>query len=408
MKNLTKYLNGEATQIEAVPSLAGPAAQTAPRRLRHALDPRSWPKSLLIAVIIPSLLAIAYFGFIAAPRYVSHAEIVIRSSDSEGASNMLGAALSGLTGGMGGGGAALAASETAIMAEYVHSQSKLRQLQNEVDLRAMWTDDAADMFSRLSSNASQEAFLDYYRDRITVEFQPGSTVVSISGQAFSPEAAQTVVSAIVRLSENLLNEISRRQQADNIDFARTEVAMAEERIRESRMQMSAYRETHGDVDPAQSAAATGQIMMGLAQQLIDARAELAATLNVRRPTSPEVQAIKARIRAMDEQMAAMRERMAPTVGDLPVYSKLVEWEKLLTEHELALKSYESAATFLESARLKASQQNVYIVDFVPANLPDSAEQPERIKAILAVVVGAFLAWAIGGLLISAIREQGRG
>lgn len=406
MKNITKYLSADAPKIEPPQPLAPPTAQTAPRHVRHAIDPRGWPKSFLMAVILPSLLAIVYIGFMASPRYVSHAEIVIRSSQGGGA-NLLGA-LSGLAGSLGGMGGGVASTETAVMAEYVHSQSMLSLLQERIDLRSLWSKDEADMFSRLSANASQEEFLAYYLSRVVVEFQPGSTVVSVSSEAFTPADAQLIVATIVQLSENLLNEISHRQQTDNIAFARAELETAEDRIRRARLAMSAYREMHGDIDPAQSAAATGQIIMGLAQRLIEARAELAAALNVLRPGSPEVKAIEARIAAMEEQMVGLRQRLAPTAGDAPVNSKLVEWEKLLIEHELALKGYESAVAFLEAARLEASKKSVYIVDFVPPNLPEAAEKPERFKSILAVMVGAFLFWAIGGLLVTAIREQARG
>lgn len=405
MKHLNQYLGTDVAQQGAAPTLQVPVTEQGPRQTKHVFDPRIWPKSFLIVVVLPVLLAVVYFGFLAAPRYISHAEVVIRSS--EGGGNALGVALSSLAGGLGGGGG-LATTEAEIMAQYVLSQSMLRQLQEEVDLRSLWTRDAADIFSRLPEGAPLEQFLNYYRNRIVVESQPGSTVMSISAEAFTPEDAQAIVTAIVRQSETVLNALSNRQQSDSLSFAREELAAAEARVRDVRLKKSAFRERYGEVDPTQSASATGQMVMGMAQQLVEARSELAMALNVMKPTSPEVKAIKTRISVLESQIKKVRARMAPTAGDAPINTKLVEWEVLETEHELAMRGYEAAVTFLEAARVKASQQGVYIVDFVPANRPEAAEEPKRIKNILAVAVGAFLLWAIGGLLMTAIREQARG
>ncbi|HLO78522.1 MAG TPA: hypothetical protein VK196_18860 [Magnetospirillum sp.] len=403
MKSLIKYLH------DNVPALESGSQPSLPQRrgnqTRHVADPRGWPKSFIVVVVIPSLLSILYFGLIATPRYISHAEVMVQSKDGPTRGELTATVMSSITGGMGGN--LLGAGEAAVVAEYVHSQSMLEQLEKSVGLRRLWSTDKADFFSRLSPRATREQFLEYFLDRVTVEFQPGSSIMQIRAEAFSPQEAQQIVSQMVVHSEELLNAMTRRQQADAIAFARTEVENAEERLKAARLAMSDFRRVYGDVDPSQSAAATGGLIFALTQQLTTARAELGAVSAFMQPDSTQIKSLRSKIASLEQQISEVRRRMSATVGDTPVNAKLVQWEALVTEHEFALKGYESASLFLENARMNAQRQQSYIIDFVKPNLPEAAERPERMKAITSVVVGAFLAWAIGGMLVTAIREQAR-
>lgn len=402
MKSLIKYLHEGVPAVEAEPPASLPQRRNSTPR--HVADPRGWPKSFIVAVVVPSLLGMLYFGLIATPRYISHAEIVIQSSNGQNRADLIGAALSSLGGGLGG---SVPAGEAGVVAEYVRSQSMLEQLESTIGLRRIWATDKADFFSRLSTRASRETFLDYFLDHVTVEFQPGSTVMSIRAEAFTPEEAQLIVSSIIAQSEKLLNAISSRQQEDAITFAKQEVATAEDRLKAARLAMSEFRRTYGDVDPTQSAAATGGLVLGLTQQMTQTRAELGAALTFMRPESAPVKTLKSRIASLEQQIGDVRRHLAANAGDVPANDKLLAWEGLMTEHEFATTAYQSVVTFLETARINAQRQDAYLVDFVKPNMPESPERPERVKAMLSVIVGSFLLWAIGGMLSTAIREQAR-
>jgi capsular polysaccharide transport system permease protein len=65
----------------------------------------------------------------------------------------------------------------------------------------------------------------------------------------------------------------------------------------------------------------------------------------------------------------------------------------------------SSLASLESARVEAIRQNLYLETFVRPHLPQIPEYPRALLNTLLVFVVSFLIWAIGGLMVSAAREH---
>ena len=65
----------------------------------------------------------------------------------------------------------------------------------------------------------------------------------------------------------------------------------------------------------------------------------------------------------------------------------------------------SSLASLESARLEAIRQNLYLETFVRPQLAQIPEYPAALLNTLLVFVVAFLVWGIGVLLVSAAREH---
>ncbi len=72
---------------------------------------------------------------------------------------------------------------------------------------------------------------------------------------------------------------------------------------------------------------------------------------------------------------------------------------------MAKQRYGSALTSLEAARAEAQRQQRYLIAFVAPQLPDEAIEPDRPWMILTVFACAFLIYAIGGLIWSAIKDH---
>lgn len=65
----------------------------------------------------------------------------------------------------------------------------------------------------------------------------------------------------------------------------------------------------------------------------------------------------------------------------------------------------SSIASLESARIEAMRQNLYLETFVSPQTPRVAGYPRALLNVLLVLIVSGLVWAIGGLLISAAREH---
>lgn len=370
---------------------------------RIQIAKRRLPRSFLLVVFVPSLLAAVYYGLIATPRYVSEADIVVETEESGGASGIL-ASMLGNLGSFGGTGHATG--QAHLLVQYIKSPTMLSQLQELINLQALYSNPEADYFSRLKENPTREEFFNYFQSAVEVEFDQTSHILKIRAEAFSPDEAKLIVQTILILSEDLLNKLLLRKQEDIVAFAKREVENAEDRLKKARLALSEFRRDNSDIDPSRSAAAQGGLIASLASQLAAARAELTSSLAFLKPESTQIKALTARINALEQQIVEEQRRLSAGEGST-INSRLTRYEELLFEHEFAQTAYTSALTFLETTRVSSQKQRSYVIDFVEPNLPDEPTRPERVKAFLTVFIVSFLIWAIGCLLVGALRENAR-
>ncbi len=185
----------------------------------------SWKKSLKLGsflwVVGLFLIAIVYFGLIASDRSVSRAEIVIKQADKI---KMLPDALSML--GIGGSNH----EDVLLIQEYLKSLDLLNTLDKDLKLKAHYQNYSIDYFSRLSNNVSQEDFLEYYRDHLTLHLDELSGVLTIELQAFDPAYGQQVVSLMLKESEGFINKLGHQVALEQLSFVEKEVNRAYQRV----------------------------------------------------------------------------------------------------------------------------------------------------------------------------------
>ncbi len=158
-------------------------------------------KRPLLLIIVPWLLYAVYLTLIAAPKYESTSQLVVKSAD--GANNFDPSALlmSGMTG-------APASNESQLVVAFIQSNDMLHYLDKAIDLSGHYTSSEGDIISRLASDHSNEAFLEYYLNNIDVLINSDSSVIELSVRAYNPEYAQLISQTIVKRAEQFINEIS--------------------------------------------------------------------------------------------------------------------------------------------------------------------------------------------------------
>jgi capsular polysaccharide transport system permease protein len=373
-----------------------PAPEPKPRRVR--------PSTLILAfltIVLPTALAAFYYGWMATDRYVSQAQVTVRSS-GEVAAQSLDGMLGGLVSSSGN-------KEAYIVQEYVQSEEIVEKLQGWLDLREMWSDPAIDPVARLPENATMHELHQYYQSMVTATYDSEKNVVTVEVQGYTPDDAQALATSIISLSETLVNRISDRIRTDAVEFAKQEVTDAEDRLREVRLDIKQFQNKHGDLDPQRSAEAIGSIIADLEGQLAKVRTKIASQSTYMRDDSAAMESLYAEEQALEAQIERERERLTGQVsGGGEAYSDvLVEYERLKVQQEFARSAYEKAQTALETARLEASRKQLYLVDFVQPSLPDEATRPERIRNVLIALVGGVVAFAIISLIAAAVREHAR-
>lgn len=354
-------------------------------------------KTLATIVGVPTLFAIIYYGFIASDMYVSESKVAVRSAKSGLSSNGLTALLSSPVLSSGG-------QDSLVVMEYSTSLDIVKQIQDRLDIIAHYSDQEVDYLSRLKPDATNKEILDYYTDRVSIQRDILSDVLTVKVRAFTPEMAQQIARLIIELNEELVNTLSNRMEEDAISSARKEVDRAVQRLRKTAQDINQFQAANDSVSPEDESIALFGRLSALESKLTETRAELSETLSYMREDSADVVVLKNRIKALERQLQLQKGRVTGEQdGDL---GKLVEtYQPLVLEREIAQQGYAASLASFEAARIDAQRKKQYLITFVEPGLPDAASEPRRMKKIITVVVFSFLAYLVFGLLWSALKDH---
>jgi capsular polysaccharide transport system permease protein len=75
------------------------------------------------------------------------------------------------------------------------------------------------------------------------------------------------------------------------------------------------------------------------------------------------------------------------------------------EREFADKRLAAALTSLQEARNESRRQQAYVERIVQPSFPDKAQQPRRLRGILATFMLSLVAYGILTMLLAGIREH---
>ena len=354
---------------------------------------------LALFVGLPTIIANTYYGFIASPVFVSQSSFVIKSQAQKSIPTVSLANLvqtSGLSAGQ---------EQTKEVLQYVRSRNALKDLLRETDARAKYSNRGADFLSRFPQpfhDGSFENFYHYYNSMVGADTDPDSGLAVLEVHAFTPEDAYDLNSRLLNLSEELVNRLNQRAEGRAIAEAQQRVDQAEERVRNSRVALSAYRNQQDLIDPAKQAAGVLDVSNKLVSEQAALQAQLDLMLRVA-PRNPAIPAVRTRIAAVGREIAVQNGRAVGTPTGIA--SKMGAFEKLQVEQEFATQMLTAASTSLESARTDAQKQQFYLERVVEPNKPDDSTLPHRLKRILSVFGASICLYFIGWMLIVGILEH---
>lgn len=397
-------MNAEQTfpaldDAEPVRELTEPGLQVSRQSsptLLERLKKRRW---FLLAVILPTLLATLYFGFLASDVYVSESRFVIKSPDQKRSqvsslANLI--QTTGLSGGQ---------EQTNEILGFVKSRDALKGLERDADIRNRFSAQEIDFLSRFPQPLQSNSFEDlykYYNRMVEARLDSETGLAVIKVKAYTARDAFSINQKLLEQSEALVNRLNARAQNRGIAEAQKQVELATARAREARLALASFRNQQEVIDPAKQA--TG--VMEISNTLIAQRAALMAQLDQMQrltPANPSIPAVQNRINAISVQIAAQDRRVVGT--STGIASKLGGYENLLVEQEFATESLNAANAGLVQARAEAQRQQFYLERVVDPNIPDTPLLPNRLLNILTVFAAAMCLYFIVWMFVVGILEH---
>ncbi|CAM2198055.1 Capsule polysaccharide export inner-membrane protein CtrB [Paraburkholderia kururiensis] len=355
----------------------------------------------LLTVFIPTLIAVTYYGFIAADVYVSESRFVVRSEQRRPGGSLLSSFLEESSFGR-------AQDDAWIVNDYVLSMDALRSLDSSMQLRRRVGSPYGDVVSRFpqfgGSDVTYEKFLDYYRSRIVAVVHDSTTsITTLRTSAFDPASAREINEHLLTMSEALVNELNRRARQDEMQYASTMVQDAQNRVKAAALALSEYRMSNAVFDPERQSALQLQLVGKLQDEMLATRARL-AEVEALSPDNPQIRPLKTRIAAIGYEIDAVSTKVMGR-GDGSFAARSREFERLNIEKGFAERQLASALALQEQARSEAAKKQLYIARVVQPRLPDAAEEPRRLRSVLIVLTMGLVTWGLLSLLLSGVREH---
>ena len=352
---------------------------------------------LLLVVGIPTLLTALYFAFWASDVYVSESRFVVRSPERPAAS-MLGNLLQGA-------GFNKAPDDSYSVRDYILSRDALSVLEERLRVKTSFASHDVDIFSRfggLDFDESFEALHRYYQRKVDVQNDSNSSIVTLTAKAFTSKDAVNINRVLLEQSEALVNRLNERGRTDLIRYARNEVAAAEKNARQAALTLSQYRNQQSVVDPERQAGLQLQQVAKLQDELIATTTQL-SQLQTFTPSNPQIPALRNRAATLRTEISKESARVTGGQGSLA--NKAAGFQQYVLEAEFANKQLASAMASLETARNEAQRQQVYLERIAQPSVPDVAQEPRRLRTVLACLLLGAVAWGILSMLLAGLREH---
>lgn len=356
--------------------------------------------SFFIVVMLPTFFAAIYYFGIASNQYISESRFGVRNgemyrSDTGGSANSAGNILA-------------AGIDSHVIVQFIHSSEIVSAVQKKLNILAMFSRDGVDYLSRSAKEASIEDLTAYWRSKVEAFFDTTTGTISLRVRAFTPQDALLISQEVLRLSEDLVNEMSTRARGDSLRIAEGEVRNAEERLQTAREALLSLRNEQGILDPRNESQAQLTILTTLRAQIVRARGELADMLNYLDANAVQIRTTRNRIRSLEEQLAQAEAQRTSASGaqrgDVMSQS-MAKFERLDTERMFAERNYNLVLEDLQKARVNASRQLVYLATFVKPIMADRSVYPKRLQNTAIVLMSAFFAWVLTLVMIQSVREH---
>lgn len=370
------------------------------RPSEKAAKKRKKPNWLWWAVVVaPTVITGVYFGLMASDQYVSESSFVVRSANNQNGGSGLGALLNNV-------GISRAQDDTYTVQEYMRSRTALEELSKALPVRKFY-EEKGDVFSRFNGFGvswldSNEAFFQYYRDKNSINYDAVSGISSLRVQAFDAAEAQKINQALLTKGEELINRLNDRARNDTVAFAEQTVAEAQERVKATAADLTAYRVRNGVLDLKEQSGLQMNLLSKLQDELIGIQTQLDQVKAVT-PDNPQISGLKSREQSLLREIARQKQLM--TGGGKSIANKAAEYQHLILENDLAEKQLIAAIGSLESAKAEADRQQLYLEVVSKPSLPDMAQLPKRLYNILAAFVISLMVYGILRLLLASVREH---
>jgi len=353
-------------------------------------------------VLLPTIVAFCYFGFVASRQYVSEVKFVVRGATQE-------LPLQGLVIG----GSSITQilrmnnnQEGAIISSYIQSEGMLEDLARQVDLMQVYGRSEIDWWSRLPSLHPVEKATRYWLKMVTVQIDAVGGILTLRISAFSPEEARLLTTLVLRRCEDLVNEMLSQARNDAVASSELELRHSLTQAATARAAFEDLRDTEKLIDADNSARSLLETESKLRQQKIEIETELTVLKSQLSSETPVIRETNNRLRNIDQQIQDLRDQLTKTQkGDRSISDAIRLYELRKFDLQVAEDHQDFADRLLANALRESNLRHVYLETYQSPTTAIKATYPKPLWETFRVGGALLFLWMMGSLLIVRIREH---
>lgn len=348
-------------------------------------------------IAAPMCLLIIYLVIFSQPRYVSESKVAVkRPNDLDSSSLNVGLLL--------GASNPSSAEDSLYLKEYINSPDMLQTLDKKLDFHQAYSQSGWDFLYHLPAGTTAERYLDYYRARLSVNYDEKNGLLSIQTQGFTPEFAQAFNLAVLKESERFINELSHRIAREQMQFAEEQLQETKARLSISKGQLLAYQNNNNVLDPAASAEAATSLVNTLIAKRIDMEADLRNLLTYLREDAPQVVSTQNAIKSLQAQIDVEQNKITAPDGK-KLNSMAADFEDLKTSVKFDNDLYSIALQAIEKTRMESARKLKTLSVISSPQLPQESQFPNVPYLLASWLLVCCLLFGTAKLLIAIIEDH---
>ena len=210
------------TDVAAAPVTAAPGSNAVGHLSAGVRQLFSWlARKLTFWTVVPivGIVGFIYLYAYTDSLYQSTAVVALQnsSSTSTSLSSLVGSSLFGSSG---------STTQSGAVVAYIQSLDLLKTLDKKFHLRQLYSSPKHSPFWRLDADASNEDFLTFYQQMVTVSQDSTTLLITVNVLDYDATRAQQICNAIIAASQQFVNSMSAVMSNATLKYARTQLQLA--------------------------------------------------------------------------------------------------------------------------------------------------------------------------------------
>ena len=352
--------------------------------------------SRLIFVVIFIILTL-YFLIIKSVLYESKTILMVRDLSQSSQTTSLGLSILGA-------GPSSQLQDSMVVEEYLLSLDMFLLLDKEFQLIKHYRSDKLDFIERLSKHSNMEENVEFYKNRLLINYDEISGLLHIAYRHTDPKVAQEILIYMIKGVESALNEFNRKKAIKQLNFIALEHDKNKKKMDTSSAMLEHYQNKQLLLDPSIQANSSSAIISNLEAMLTQKRIEYKTKSTYLNTDNYEVVALKTEIKEINNSLIKAKKSLTGKSKDR-LNKILFEYEKLKMQLEFDTEVYKNALIQLETIKLDVLKEAKTLSVVSKPNLPDGYTYPNKPKVFITLIIVMFLLFGIFSMLIAIIKDH---